>query len=265
MPISYLHRHDLHSLRAAARVLGYRSAITLWVGESFTNKIAKPLQLRHPHPIQAVNIKGYKHPVYIRLGSSDARVVDQIFVQREYSAFDDLDPKPRMMIDCGGNIGCSSIYFLDRYPDLRVVLVEPEEENLKLCRRNLEPYAERVEIIQAGVWSSPTGLVLSGQGWATKVRKAEPSEMPVVYATDIPSLLSLTPDDHVDLLKIDIERSEVDVFREGATAWLSRVRNIAIELHDSECEKVFYKALSDYNYDTLGFGELTFCKNIRPL
>jgi FkbM family methyltransferase len=212
----------------------------------------------------AIRIAGQRHPLYLRLGSSDALVWEQIFIQREYSPFDNLVPEPKTMIDCGGNIGCSSIYFLNRYPDLRVIIVEPDADNLKLCRRNLEPYGERVQIIQAGVCSCAAGLVLSGTGWAARVRRAEPGEDPDIDATDMPSLLALTSDGRVDLLKIDIEWSELDVFREGSTAWLSSVDNIAIELHDAECKDVFFRALAGYRFELSEFGELTFCRGIRP-
>ena len=38
--------------------------------------------------------------------------------------------------------------------------------------------------------------------------------------------------DRIDLLKLDIEGAEKEVFGSGPTAWLDRVGVIAIELHD---------------------------------
>ena len=40
----------------------------------------------------------------------------------------------------------------------------------------------------------------------------------------------LPPDTEVDLLKVDIEGAELELFSEN-TKWLSRVRNIIIEIH----------------------------------
>jgi hypothetical protein len=37
---------------------------------------------------------------------------------------------------------------------------------------------------------------------------------------------------HVDILKIDIEGAELEVFSNGAEEWLSRVNLIIIETHD---------------------------------
>lgn len=249
--------------KATAQVIGYRSTFVLRTGEWF-RLLSELLRFTCPSALQAIRPAGYQHPLYVRVGTTDALVMEQVFVLREYSPFDDLVPRPQVMIDCGGNIGCASVYFLNRYPDLKVIVVEPDSDNVALCRRNLEPYGNRVQIVQAGAWSSTGGLVLSGTGWATKVRKAEPGESPMVEAIDIPSLLTLAPGERVDLLKIDIEWSEIDVFREGSISWLSQVSNIAIELHDGECEDVFFRALSAYHYEGSRFSEVTFCANIRP-
>jgi hypothetical protein len=76
-------------------------------------------------------------------------------------------------------------------------------------------------------------------------------------------LLSLAGATCIDLLKIDIERSEIEVFNSGASAWLDKVRNICIELHGPDCERAFLNALADFDYDVTASGELTICRNLR--
>lgn len=66
----------------------------------------------------------------------------------------------------------------------------------------------------------------------------------------------------IDLLKIDIEGAELELFRAPAD-WLNDVSSIVIELHGAECEKVFFKALKGYQYELGSSGELTICKNMR--
>jgi FkbM family methyltransferase len=250
-------------LRDASHVLGLKTAVLLRIAHWFNYGMRK-LKIKYRHPLIVVQMKGYPHPVHARLGSSDSLVLDQIFIQREYSTLDNLTPSPKVMIDCGANVGYSSVYFLNRYPDLKVILVEPDQTNVELCRRNLLPYADRARIIHAGVWSRPVGLVVTGADWAARVREATPQETPDVQSTDISSLISLTPDGEVDLLKVDIEWSEIVVFGDGADRWLPKVHNIAIELHETECETVFFKALESCSFECSRFGELTFCLNMRP-
>jgi hypothetical protein len=54
--------------------------------------------------------------------------------------------------------------------------------------------------------------------------------------------------DSIDILKIDIEGAEKEVFA-ARPAWLARIKMIAIELHDSKnigCSRAFYTALDPY-------------------
>jgi hypothetical protein len=52
--------------------------------------------------------------------------------------------------------------------------------------------------------------------------------------------------DHIDILKLDIEGAEKELFREGWEEWLPKVRMIVIELHDRfvpGCSQSFYSAI----------------------
>ena len=104
-----------------------------------------------------------------------------------------------------------------------------------------------------------------GQGWATQVRPVDPArDRPEesLPAIDIPALISHLGCDRVDILKMDIERSEADVFQHPGE-WLHRINNIAIELHDPECENVFFSAMQPFRFDSKRSGELTICGDIR--
>jgi len=78
------------------------------------------------------------------------------------------------------------------------------------------------------------------------------------------SLIELGGAEAADLLKVDIERAELEIFGETAKAWLPRVRNICIELHGADCEDAFFSALAGFDYELERSGELTICRNIRP-
>ena len=67
----------------------------------------------------------------------------------------------------------------------------------------------------------------------------------------------------VDLLKIDIERAELTLFGASAGVWLPNVRNICIELHGDDCERAFFTALKDFDYELGRDGELFICTNLR--
>jgi hypothetical protein len=85
-----------------------------------------------------------------------------------------------------------------------------------------------------------------------------------VTGWDTTTLIELAGGNEVDILKIDIEGSEAEVFRNGSGAWLPKVRNIVIELHGEECAESFFGALRDFDYELEMSAELAFCWNIRP-
>lgn len=230
-------------------------------------KLLKKLKLCPSKPCFYKYVGGCKHRIYYRYDSSDNISLWQVLGQDELSCFDNRI-NPRLIIDCGAYIGCSSIYFLNQYPDAHVVAVEPSSENFKICHRNLKPYKERVTLICSAVWSHGTDLVAhkaswgDGQEWAVQVGEYRKGEKPNVSAVSIYDLLEKSGFDCIDILKIDIEKSELEIFSHSYDKWLSRVKNIAIELHGEQCKEVFFKTLSQYKYDLSYSGELVICKNI---
>jgi hypothetical protein len=69
--------------------------------------------------------------------------------------------------------------------------------------------------------------------------------------------------EQVDVLKIDVEGAELELFASGYVPWLSRTSNLAIELHDQDCEQVFLRAMTGYHCQRRQSGETTICRNIR--
>jgi FkbM family methyltransferase len=221
-----------------------------------------------------LRIPGYAHPLFIRGGqSSDAIALYEVLVTQEYAIGAKLD-SPAFIIDGGANVGMASLYFLNRYPASRVVAVEPDDTNLELCRMNLAPYGSRVTLIHGAIWKSGGRLTLEAglQEWVSRVRDDQSGS---VEALTMGSLIALG-DGKVDLLKLDIEGSELEVFGPEAQEWLPKVRNIAIELHGEDRKDRFFAALHGYQYDlslhrtwtdpnagSSGSCYLAICQNLR--
>lgn len=203
---------------------------------------------------------GLSAPVLLRSEpSSDSAVFEQVFIEREYESVVQI-ANPRLILDLGANIGLSSLYFTRRFPDAEIVALEPDPQNFPLLQRNTAVYS-RIKPILGAVWHSPGSLRLSPgtyrdrREWATQVVEGAGD----VRAFDIPSLAGSRA---IDLLKIDIERSEIPLFSKN-TGWLSQVRNLCIELHDQECVDAFFKAMEPLDYDLSYSGELTVCRSMR--
>ena len=226
--------------------------------------LARLLPRNYEVPLKPI---GHEHSLYCRGGrSSDSTVFRQIYAFHEYAPLQLKEPK--LIIDCGANVGYSSVYFLEKFPSAHVVAIEPDPSNFRLLVKNLTRFGSRAEAIQGGIWSETGKLktVLGefgdGREWATTVREVNPNENPDTLAFDIPAVTPVGYD-RISLLKIDIEGAEIELFSNGSNRWLPLVDNLAIELHGEEANKVFFDALNEYQYDLLLSGELTICQNLR--
>lgn len=191
------------------------------------------------------------HPVYLRAQSTDRDVLKQVFVKRHLDF--PVTHEPRFIVDAGANIGLASVLLARRFPDARIIALEIEAGNYALLRRNVAPYPNITPRL-CGLWSHQTRLAIANpdaQDWgfraeesrdtAPALRSAAADDAVAVMvsgATDtVPSvsvtdLLAEAPFGQIDLLKIDIEGAERDVFGHGADAWLDKVRTLAVELHE---------------------------------
>jgi FkbM family methyltransferase len=212
------------------------------------------------------------YPVTVRMfPSSDEAVFDQLFVRREYAPVCGREGEAKLILDLGANVGYASAIFASRFPSARILAVEPDPGNYELCQRNLAPYGDRVQTLLGAVWARRSRLALErgggcdGREWATRVAEAGPASEASVEAWDIEGLLEMAGATEVDLVKIDIEGSEVEVFAADTSRWLPRVRNLCIELHDEKCREVFLRAMAGFDYELEEHGEYTFCFDLRPV
>jgi FkbM family methyltransferase len=252
-----------------ARKIGLRGMFTFAVVPRIVALLGR--LLRKPFGGRYLPVVLRRRPgiVWMRYDTSDYDVLRQIFVIEEFKTIGVELDAPKYIVDCGANAGYAALYFLQRYPTSFVTAIEPESGNVRLCEKNLQPYADRTAIVEAGVWSSDVGLIVEkgiyadGRDWATRVRAAAADEVPQVQGVHLGTILNASGFDVIDLLKVDIENSERTVFGSNVDDWLPRVRNIVIELHDDECRQTFFAALEGYRYDLVRQGNLTICKGLQ--
>lgn len=170
------------------------------------------------------------HPVALRLHTSDMEAFDGVIRKREYELA--LADPPGVIVDVGANVGLAAVWFASRFPNARVFALEPEPSNYAVLCRNAAPYPGIVPI-QAALWtaSGTIGLVDPGTGhWGFRT-VADATADTGVAAVSLPDLLTRYGIDRIDLLKIDIEGAEREIFAD-AEPWIARVGVIAAELHD---------------------------------
>jgi FkbM family methyltransferase len=214
-----------------------------------------------PHILRTTLREGGR-PFNVRVGSrtTDLRVFEQVFGRQEYALPKSV--KPRTIIDAGANIGCATIFFASRYPDARIIAVEPEASNFEVLQSNCAGLPNVVPV-HAAVWSHPTTLtfVTTNCGnWAFAMKERVDDGTPVRGIT-IAQLIEEFSLDRIDVLKMDIEGGEKEVFSAPDLSWLDKVGMLAIELHDFArpgCAKAFYSALGDRHFEQRQSGDLLF-------
>jgi len=242
-----------------AKVIGWKAAMRLWLA----------LRLEKGQPVKRlakITMRGYRFPLYFRPGGSDPHVIKQVFLRREYEPVGQL-PRVTCIVDCGANIGCTTFYLLHRYPEAKAIVIEPDAGNMAVCRRNLRPFLKRVTFLQTGVWPRRCPLIIErgqyrdGAEWSFQVREAFGTEQGDLRAVTIPEAMLAAGFSQIDLLKVDIEGAESELFG-SSTEWINKIRNIAIETHGDQCENAVRTALSAFDYEAEISGELTIFKNL---
>jgi len=241
------------------RIKWYRRAV---MNIGLTSTIRRTFQKNLRSSTYTLTSNTLNYPVYVRPGTSDLSVFDQIFVAREYHCLDSVEDA-QFIIDCGANVGYSSAYFLSRYPKCSVVAIEPDPDNYAMLIKNLLPYRYRCRAFQAAVWPHIEKLRFEqplhrGGEWARSVRPAQDSSDASIETMSMQMLIDKGHKRRVSILKIDIEGAELWLF-DASTEWLDVVDNIVIELHNEQCSHVFFRAIADRGFDVSRCGELTIC------
>lgn len=194
---------------------------------------------------RALAVAGVAGPVWLRPGGIDVTVFEKIFLADEYEL--PFTAAPRRIVDAGAHIGLASRFFAHRYPAARILALEPMAANLAVLRRNAA-VAPQIEVLPGALWGRSAPLAGSGgESWAHVMAEAGPADPGAIRGITIPDILAHTGWDRIDLLKLDVEGAEREIFAAGAAAWLPRVGAIAIELHDRfapGCSAAFYGQVS---------------------
>lgn len=202
-----------------------------WRWKTFFNRVSKGSR----YELASVRPAGFKTPIYLRRGTSDVRNFRQIFIQ---DAFSFLPIRPRTILDLGGYIGLASLALAQRYPDARILLVEPDPDNFLLAELNCRPFPN-ITCLRAGVWSKAGHLTVDNRtlgDWGIMMREVAETDAPPlrIACHSVGDLIERAGfSGGVDFLKIDIEGSEKALFDDpNAHEWVDRCKVISCELHD---------------------------------
>ncbi len=184
-----------------------------------------------PGSIFTVNLPELAHPISMRAGTSDLWVFDQIFLYRELET--DFGQDVAFIIDAGANIGLTSAYLANRFPNAQILALEVDRQNFELLTANTRQYPLVTPLLK-GLWHRRATLMIDNPeeySWAFTVSEVVQKESSTVEGIGVADLLRDFGWERVDVLKMDIEGSELEVLSHGTEAWLDFVRVLAVEFH----------------------------------
>jgi FkbM family methyltransferase len=208
--------------------------------------------------IAELNIPAHPGQIFLRKGTSDIAVFTSIFAFNEFDINFEV-PSDGIIIDCGANIGVSTVYFASKYPQALIIALEPNQANFELCQKNTQDF-KNVVCLKAAIWNDSCELFLQNpqdEDWAFRYNDRQNIEAKdiqkgeKVLAFSVPDLIKRYDLKKINIMKIDIEGAEKELFSGNSLTWMNSVDNFIVELHDEivpGCSSAFYKSLNRFDF-----------------
>ena len=205
-------------------------------------------------------------PVKVRLTSEfDAQIAIRPFAGNLFILFEVLmdhcyyipnvilsPEKVRVVLDCGGNIGITALYFAARYPAANISVLNQTKRilsSLNAIRRQnraLLQFEER----SSGARAKLVQLTTGKPAWGNFITEDENGhEVPAITVGEILKDYGIS---RVDLLKVDIEGAEREMFASGK--FMPWIDCVIIELHGSYNLAHFSRDVARWGFEVIAPG-----------
>lgn len=164
----------------------------------------------------------------------------EVFLKGDY-VFKTENPTP-LIIDAGGNIGITTLFFKNRFPNSRVIAFEAARRNYELLVRNVDDNNLKDVQVVFGALGTETGtrtlfFNTRNPGGSTMHADVANSKREKAFtAEEVPALrLSDYITEPVDLLKLDVEGGEGEILEDlEERGVLGHIKEIVMEYHANE-------------------------------
>lgn len=170
-------------------------------------------------------------------------------------------PKIKNIIDAGANIGVETLRFQVLYPNTQILSIEAEPGNFTVLSQNFLNN-KLVTTINGALWSKSGELLyikndLEVSKESFSVTEQSTNSTPI-QSYSLNDLLKIMNWEEVDILKIDIEGAEYEVFTKNTDNWIDKIKCLIFEVPDNDkpgSTQAIYNALSKINFNTYICGE----------
>lgn len=211
-----------------------------------------------------VKSKKFKNNIYLRKDQSDPFIFEQVFIEQQYKFYYGEERSIKWIIDAGANIGLAAIFFSEKYPEAKIISIEPDKNNFELLKKNTLKYPN-VHPVNAALWYQNELLDISNKDEKSAgfmIESAKDLNLNLIPSVTVIDLMEQFKIDEISILKLDIEGSEKEIFQFGSEKWLPLCKIVITELHDwmkAGTSKVFFSEMAKYNWMTYVKGENIIC------
>ena len=148
---------------------------------------------------------------------------------------------PTVIIDIGGHIGITTMYFAKKYPEAQIITVEPNASSYKKLVTNIRlNNINNVKLLRSAVTNIDGGEMILYKNLMSGMSSVNNNNYggefigrEKVKTITLRRLLSDNKIRNVDLIKIDCEGCEFDILMNLESVIFRRIKNMIIEYHNS--------------------------------
>jgi FkbM family methyltransferase len=237
--------------------VGFRNMIRIFARSRSLRLTADMVRQRRP-TASLGHLRWSGQDIFYRSGTRDPFVLYQVLYRRGKKAEYYVPPvlRPKIILDVGSNIGASIIYFHQQFLEANIFGFEPHPDTFRILQKNVG-HLRRVTIFNCGLGAVhervavPADKVHFG-GFNIRGRfkdrgfPAGPVECEVRRLDDVLREIGIT---QVDLIKIDCEGAEAEIFSTLPDEILTHCRWIVGELHDHTGFEVLARLAPHFHLD----------------
>ena len=191
------------------------------------------------------------HKIYYRAGMADAGAIYEILIRPSRSIRSDRllrtrrkleywipeEVSPSVILDIGGNIGTTSLYYSEMFPAAKIYTFEPVPGNYAMLEKNLGDNPN-IESFNIGLGNEDKKIMIYSPrdetnmgGFSLYDLDVDKDDGQEVDIMNTKTFLREIGVEKVDLIKIDTEGAEYDILTTMDPEVLSNVKWIIGELH----------------------------------
>lgn len=178
-----------------------------------------------------VFIRELDRKIVMRPWTGDFATLRQVIWDKEYEfELDDV----KSVVDLGANIGISTIMLANKFSNAKIIALEPEMYNFQLLRMNVKGL-NNISILNNAIWyKDGTVEIINFDVKSNEFKCANSngsSKSQQIESISIPTLMHRYNLKTIDLLKVDVEGAEEELFAKVNLDWIVKTNCCIIEIH----------------------------------